>query len=129
MNTQNLSEPPSELTIGAAIAQSEALRADIRMLGRMLGETLIRHAGQDLYDKVEMVRSLSAEQPNQVFDFLSHQPADTAIPLARAFSLHFHLANMAEQVHRANALLAARRKYGGWLKRVEQKIKMLYINI
>lgn len=124
MNTPNLGGAPSELSIGAAIAQSEALRADIRMLGRMLGETLIRHAGQDLYDKVEVVRSLSAEQPEKVFDFLSQEPAETAIPLARAFSLYFHLANMAEQVHRANALTAARREYGGWLKRVEHRIKL-----
>ncbi|CAB4569893.1 MAG: phosphoenolpyruvate carboxylase [Actinobacteria bacterium] len=124
MNTPNLAGAPSELTIGAAIAQSDALRADIRMLGRMLGETLIRHAGQDLYDKVEVVRSLSAEQPEKVFDFLSHEPAETAIPLARAFSLYFHLANMAEQVHRAAALTAARREYGGWLKRVEHRIKL-----
>ena len=124
MNTPNLSGAPSELTIGAAIAQSEALRADIRMLGRMLGETLIRHAGQDLFDKVEVVRSLSAEHPDQVFDFLSHEPTETAIPLARAFSLYFHLANMAEQVHRAKALSAARAQYGGWLKRVEHRIKL-----
>jgi phosphoenolpyruvate carboxylase len=124
MNTPNLGGAPSELSIGAAIAQSDALRADIRMLGRMLGETLIRHAGQDLYDKVEVVRSLSAEQPEQVFDFLSHEPAETAIPLARAFSLYFHLANMAEQVHRAKALTNYRREYGGWLKRLEHRIKL-----
>lgn len=124
MNTPNLSGAPSESSIGAAIAQSEALRADIRMLGRMLGETLIRHAGQDLYDKVEVIRSLSAEEPAKVFDFLAHEPAETAIPLARAFSLYFHLANMAEQVHRARALTAARKEYGGWLKRVEHRIKL-----
>lgn len=94
------------------------------MLGKMLGGTLIRHAGQDLYDKVEVVRSLSAEQPEKVFDFLSHEPAETAIPLARAFSLYFHLANMAEQVHRAKALSKARSEYGGWLKRVEHRIKL-----
>ena len=124
MNSLTPGHGPSELSIGAAIAQSDALRADIRMLGRMLGETLIRHAGKDLYDKVEVVRSLSAEQPDKVFDFLSHEPADTAIPLARAFSLYFHLANIAEQVHRAKAMARARSEYGGWLKRVENKVKL-----
>lgn len=124
MNSLTPGHGPSEMSIGAAIAQSDALRADIRMLGRMLGETLIRHAGKDLYDKVEVVRSLSAEQPDKVFDFLSHEPAETAIPLARAFSLYFHLANIAEQVHRAKAMVKARSEFGGWLKRVENKIKL-----
>ena len=85
MKLPNLNPKPSEASIGATVAQSDVLRADIRLLGNMLGETLVRHQGADLLAKVELVRSLSAEKPAEVAKLLANEPAETAIPLARAF--------------------------------------------
>jgi len=87
-----------------------ALRRDIRMLGGLLGETLERHEGRDLLDLVERIRTLSRATRDSssestaadLEDQLSALDLPTASLLVRAFSAYFHLANIAEQVHRAD---------------------------
>ena len=109
---------PDDVTLPAA------LRADIRVLGGLLGETLVRQVGQELLDLVEHVRrnarrartglpdDLIAER--DMADTLSGVDDVTAIRLARAFSTYFHLANTAEQVHRADVLDRERAEVGSW---------------
>jgi phosphoenolpyruvate carboxylase len=83
------------------------LRADIRLLAGFLGESLVRHEGSQLVDRVEEVRALTKAvrageegAEAQLIDFLAGIDIQTAILLVRAFSAYFHLANIAEQVHR-----------------------------
>ncbi len=91
-------------------AVETGLRRDIRLLVGMLGETLVRHEGQDLLDLVERVRTLSkatrdessASTTADLDDELSRLDLRTATLLVRAFSAYFHLANIAEQAHRAD---------------------------
>jgi len=82
----------------------EALRTDIRRLGAQLGEALVRQHDQGLLDSVEQVRALgkSARRDGaaELRDFLGDLPGDDVIPLVRAFTTYFHLANVCEQVHR-----------------------------
>jgi phosphoenolpyruvate carboxylase len=86
------------------------LRRDIRLLGRFLGETLLRHEGPELFELVERVRTLSRDtrdssSPSTAADLhrvLSGLDLPTATVLVRAFSTYFHLANLAEQAHRAD---------------------------
>ena len=87
------------------------LRADIRWLGGLLGESLIRQEGQGLLDLVEEVRSLtkrarrgSVTAADSLERLLAGVDLQTATRLVRAFSTYFHLANIAEQVHRADEL-------------------------
>lgn len=88
-----------------------ALRRDIRRLGTQLGTALVRQVGPELLAQVEDVRSLARalrEGDDDVGTALAESLADTgvvrAIELVRAFTIYFHLANTAEQVHRIDDL-------------------------
>ncbi len=90
----------------------EQLRADIRRLGNQLGEALVRQHGEGLLDLVEEVRSLgksarrggSSEASQDLHTLLTELDTGEVIPLVRAFTTYFYLANVAEQVHRIEDL-------------------------
>ncbi len=88
------------------------LRSDIRRLGKQLGAALVRQHGQSLLDRVEQVRSYASrlhrdtESGTELIDHLSDVDVSDAILLVRAFTVYFHLANTAEQVHRIEHLNA-----------------------
>ncbi len=99
------------------------LRADIRDLGALLGQTLVRHEGQDLLDLVEEVRLLAREDVEGAAARLASVDLVTATRLARAFSVYFDLANVAEQVERSRDVAAARLTRGGPLTRVAEAVR------
>jgi phosphoenolpyruvate carboxylase len=79
------------------------LRDDVRLLGRLLGETLQTHGDPGLFETVERVRMLSKASRADVSELaslLSQLPVEAATPLARAFAHFLNLANVAEQHHR-----------------------------
>lgn len=90
----------------------QALRADIRLLGSLLGETLKRQGGQELYDLEEWVRARTRQLRTQPDPALQGELArrldslslEQIILLVRAFTIYFHLANVAEQRHRVGVL-------------------------
>ncbi|HYZ37028.1 MAG TPA: phosphoenolpyruvate carboxylase, partial [Pseudonocardiaceae bacterium] len=86
-------------------SEHQALRADIRLLSTLLGETLVRHGGKELLELVEQVRGLARsalqDGSTEIRSLLSALDVGTAVQLARAFSAYFQLANVAEQVHRS----------------------------
>jgi phosphoenolpyruvate carboxylase len=88
----------------------EQLRADIRLVTTLLGETLARNEGQQLLDLVEQVRASSVGDVDLT-------DLATTIRVVRAFTSYFHLANVTEQVHRGRAMLADREANGGWVER------------
>ena len=107
-----------------------ALRADIRRLGTLLGESLTRQEGRELLDLVEeirhAVRSDEDDEPapdaGEAAARLAGLDVRTAMNLARAFWLYFHLANITEQVHRARDLRRRRAEHGGWLDEAARRI-------
>ena len=99
------------------------LRADIRRLGVLLGQTLARQEGQPLLDLVEEVRGLVRTDGAAAARRLADVDLTTATQLARAFSTYFHLANITEQTHRARELRRQRAADGGWLDRTAQQIR------
>ncbi|HEX6681778.1 MAG TPA: phosphoenolpyruvate carboxylase [Candidatus Limnocylindrales bacterium] len=102
--------------------EDAALRADIRRLGTLLGQTLARQEGKGLLDLVEEVRALVRHDADGAAAKLSAVDVSTATLLARAFSTYFHLANIIEQVHRARGLRRKRAQQGGWLDEARKLI-------
>lgn len=102
---------------------SSELRADIRRLGDLLGETLVRQEGPELLDLVEKVRRLTREDGEAAAELLRGTELETAAKLVRAFSTYFHLANVTEQVHRGRELGAKRAAEGGLLARTADRLK------
>ena len=97
-----------------------SLRADVRKLGDLLGESLVRQEGQELLELVEAVRKAVKDGGGD--DLLSKLTIEQSVQLVRAFSTYFNLANVAEQVHRARVLSDARAQGGSWMAKAVDKI-------
>ncbi|MGI8314752.1 phosphoenolpyruvate carboxylase [Halobacillus mangrovi] len=91
------------------------LRQDISSLGKMLGNILVHHGGDELLNKVETIRTLTKDLRNnptqKTYDQLKEEIHSLEPPMRaqviRAFSIYFHLVNIAEQNHR----IRRRREY------------------
>jgi phosphoenolpyruvate carboxylase len=92
------------------------LRDDVRLLGEILGDTVKRFAGEEVFRTVERVRALakSGRSGNdraftELADVLAGMSLDEALPIARSFAHFLHLANIAEQHHRVHRRRAYQR--------------------
>ena len=65
------------------------LRADVRRLGELLGETLVRQEGRSLLDLVESVRLAVREESPLGANILEEVDVSNSIKLVRAFSTYF----------------------------------------
>ena len=100
------------------------LRGDVRRLGDLLGQSLVRQEGTELLELVEAVRIAVRDSGGS--EILEKLSVEQSVQLVRAFSTYFHLANVAEQVHRARVLADERAKGGSWLSRAVDKIEVAY---
>ncbi len=88
----------------------EPLRRDVRLLGSLLGQVLVEFGGQGLLDDVESLRHAVIEARkddagvDQAAAIVSAWPLDRAELVARAFTVYFHLANLAEEHQRIRTL-------------------------
>jgi phosphoenolpyruvate carboxylase len=72
---------------------------------------------------VERTRGLIRSDREAAAVLLADVEPPAAIRLVRAFSTYFHLANVAEQVHRGRELAGARERDGGWLSQAAERIR------
>ncbi|CCQ10979.1 Phosphoenolpyruvate carboxylase [Pseudoalteromonas luteoviolacea B = ATCC 29581] len=86
--------------------QYAALRANVSMLGQLLGRTIEQAQGTALLDKVEQIRHLSksARSGNKqdraaLIEMLHSLKEEELLPVSRAFNHFLNLANVAEQFH------------------------------
>jgi phosphoenolpyruvate carboxylase len=98
------------------------MRRDVRLLGDLLGEVLRETGGQGLLDDVERLRraviaARHAESPapagtrrpagdpfGKISDMVACWPLERAEAVAHAFTVYFHLANLAEEHQRIRTL-------------------------
>ncbi|HTV89964.1 MAG TPA: phosphoenolpyruvate carboxylase [Stellaceae bacterium] len=84
-----------------------ALREDIRLLGRILGDTIRDQAGEDVFTTVESIRQDAVRfhrdedaAARRVLEAtLNNLPPAEAVQIIRAFGFFSHLANIAEDQH------------------------------
>ncbi len=99
--------PAGRRKTDAAADKNRALMEDIRLLGRILGDTIREHEGRDAFELVERVRKLSVAyrlkqdaSAGRVLDrLLKNLSGDQTVSVIRAFSYFSHLANIAEDQH------------------------------
>src|SRR6266568_403945 len=86
------------------------LRRDVRLLGELLGKVIADYGGAKLLRDVERLRGLVIRAredrrfERQAEKLVASWPLDRAELVARAFTCYFHLANLAEEHHRARVL-------------------------
>jgi phosphoenolpyruvate carboxylase len=99
-----------------------SMRRDVRLLGDILGQVISESGGQDLLDDVERLRHAviaarrGGSSPEAVDDAAAEQadddiaalvagwPLERADAVARAFTVYFHLVNLAEEHFRIRTL-------------------------
>lgn len=101
---------------------TQRLGAEIRQLGMFLGDAISQHEGPETLALVEEVRHLVRGNPADAAQVLDAVDLHQATTLARAFSIYFDLANIAEQTERARDLEEARSSGGGLLADVAQRV-------
>jgi len=91
------------------------MRRDVRLLGDVLGQVISESGGQDLLDDVERLRhaviaarregaSEGERADDEIAALVASWPLDRADAVARAFTVYFHLANLAEEHQRIRTL-------------------------
>lgn len=119
MTPENTASEPTHTEAIRVIGRFEAgqgipeeMRADVRMLGALLGQVLRESGGDDLYEDVERLRlatiqAFDEETPDAferaaaIADSFTVARADE---VARAFTCYFHLVNLAEEHQRVRIL-------------------------
>ena len=121
----NNSNAPSNEADRPELEKDRPLRDDIRLLGRLLGDTVREQEGDEIFGIVEQIRQTSIrfhrdndtparEELETILDGLT--PAQT-VQIVRAFSHFSHLANIAEDQHhirrtRAHAIAGSAPRMG-----------------
>src|SRR5438552_17743771 len=87
-----------------ALEEDARLRTDIRLLGRLLGDTVSEQEGVDVFDLVERIRQTSIRfrrdedklARRELETILDSMSTSDTVRIVRAFSYFSHLANIAE---------------------------------
>jgi phosphoenolpyruvate carboxylase len=104
----------------SALEEDRRLRNDIRLLGRILGDTVRDQEGADVFDLVERIRQTSIrfhrddDKParRELELILDSMSISQTVRIVRAFSYFSHLANVAEDQNSIRQM-RARSKAGG----------------
>lgn len=86
--------------------QYSAMRSNVSMLGKLLGNTIKDALGEETLDKVERIRKLSKSSRSgsetdrkELLSTLQNLSNEELLPVAKAFNQFLNLTNTAEQYH------------------------------
>jgi phosphoenolpyruvate carboxylase len=91
----------------------DALRDDVRLLGDLVGEVLREQAGEHIFALVEHIRTTSIGMRNGAFAasadrelmaWMQELTTGELAQIVRAFTVYFHMINIAEEHHRVRRL-------------------------
>ncbi len=95
------------MSLAASRSADAPLRANVRLLGEILGRVLVEQEGDDVFRLEERIRLLArlgrrgdAGASRALAETIAALDVRTQAVVLRAFALYFHLANIAEQHHR-----------------------------
>jgi phosphoenolpyruvate carboxylase len=121
--------------MNTGVDKDQPLKDDIRLLGRILGDTLRAMEGDAAFDLIERIRSLSIRFHRdedqtaraELQKLLDGLPAFQANQVVRAFSYFSHLANIAEDQHhirrtRAHAIAGSKAREGSMVHAVARAL-------
>src|SRR5579875_1309152 len=122
----------AELEARSGDLKEVPLRRDVRSLGMLLGEVLREQAGEELYEKVEELRTTAirrreaqaADNAADAEKLMQHSvrsiaevSVERAYQLSRAFAFYFELINLAETNHRKRRRLSLQLSGGAEVQR------------
>jgi phosphoenolpyruvate carboxylase len=107
----------------AALEADVRLREDIRLLGRILGDTVRDQEGADVFDLVERIRQTSIRfhrdedrlARHELETILDSMSISETVRIVRAFSYFSHLANIAEDQNNIRQMRARGARRSGML--------------
>lgn len=135
---RNGASNPAVLAEPAGIGSSRArdpLSREVKLLGSLLGQVIAEQAGEDLLHIVERVRKLTSDirttgsitRQRGLQTILEELSVEQIEDLIKAFSLYFHLTNLAEEKHRVRRVRKRARtaKAGGPDGSVDEAVRRL----
>ncbi|MHB1252310.1 MAG: phosphoenolpyruvate carboxylase [Acidimicrobiales bacterium] len=117
-----VTEPRGFASFEPVFHDADVLESDLAMLGSLLDQTLHRQVSEDFLTIVKKVRASSDQDLDATIHQLKKLDLTTSSQLARAFSIYFHLANIAEQTHRSRKGRRKRQNRQSPLARVTRMI-------
>ncbi|WP_315757754.1 MULTISPECIES: phosphoenolpyruvate carboxylase [unclassified Bradyrhizobium] len=123
MSPQTMTEEirPNRAAEAQAMEEDARLRDDIRLLGRILGDTVRDQEGAELFDLVERIRQTSVrfhrdedrQARRELEQILDGMTTAETVRIVRAFSYFSHLANIAEDQNNIRRMRAKSDSNGG----------------
>ncbi|MGJ5204405.1 phosphoenolpyruvate carboxylase [Bradyrhizobium sp. HKCCYLR20261] len=112
---------PNRAAEAQAMEEDARLRDDIRLLGRILGDTVRDQEGADVFDLVELIRQTSVrfhrdedrQARRELEQILDGMTTAETVRIVRAFSYFSHLANIAEDQNNIRRMRAKSDGNGG----------------
>ena len=109
-----------------------ALRAEVRLLGDTLGRVLAEQEGDGTLELEERIRALArlgrsgdAAASAELAATVAALPVETQAVVLRAFTVYFHLANIAEQHHRVRRRREIEREGGTLRESLDEALGLL----